>query len=656
MAAGTAILIVLAAAGLGLQLLRWLRVRLDSDADRVMLAVGLGLLVLAYAILAVGLAGWLTKPVLVVLGATALLVGGWRLPWLIATVGRYLARILASGRRWRARVALAILVIWLAATIPFALLWPTSNDYDGLAQHLVYPATYLRMQAVRPLWYDHHSHFPATLQMLYVPALAFGGPAGPKVMHFAYGLLTLVAAYVLTRRHLSKAAAKWVPVVIISTPLFGWMTTVTYVDLGVCAYVMLAVHMFLSWWRTQRGSDLALAGVMAGAAMAVKMQGIPYFGVLLLAALYICWRRRTRVSLWQQAAAFGLIGAAIASPWYIKSWIITGNPVYPFAYSIFGGKQWSEEQAATYTRHQKGFGVGELPSAEELAQMHPLARIFCGPRRPDRLLLAPIYLTFLPWEFEVAFGFKETAFAMQSPGPLYLGFVFLLLGWRRSPRTVLMLVLLIVPLWAWWLYSMQLARYLLPTLLLLAPLVAYSFQRCLGAHRLVRGTAVGLMVCGVAFPMWVTFCSGYASSAAHLLPNGRDELLLKQLDVYEPSLYISKHLPADAKLLTYGEPRVFYFNRDAMWGDPGHHQLIPYDRIETSQELVGAYRALGITHVLINEMYFPDLMTSQDKLKTLIRCAIDEGLLTPMGYFPRHPHFRLLRVAAPAEEPKAGGA
>ena len=36
------------------------------------------------------------------------------------------------------------------------------------------------------------------------------------------------------------------------------------------------------------------------------------------------------------------VAALIGSPWYIRNWILAGNPVYPFYYSTFGGKNWSE--------------------------------------------------------------------------------------------------------------------------------------------------------------------------------------------------------------------------------------------------------------------------------------------------------------------------
>ncbi len=654
MPAIAAFLIVLAATSLGVELLRRLRVSWLSDAERVMLGMGIGGLVLAYLILAVGLMGWLTRPVLALLWVLVAAVGAARLPWLARMAAGYLLRLAHSARRWRAGVALAILGIWFVASLPPVTVWPLGNDYDGLAEHLVYAATFLRMGAVRPLWYDHHSQFPLTLQMLYVPALAFGGPAAPKVVHFIYGLLVLAAAYVLTRRHVSRAAAKWAPLVLVGTPLFGWLSKATYVDLGLCAYVLLAVHMFLNWRRSGRYGDLVLAAVMAGAAMAVKMQGISYFGVLALGALYLCWRRRSTARLWRQAAAFVLVGAAVASPWYIKSWVLTGNPVYPFAYSIFDGKGWSAQQALAYSRSQREFGVGELPSEAELARMNRVARIFCGPRRPDRLLLAPVYLTIYPWEFVVASMPRVIAVAGQGIGPLYLGFVFVALGLWPKPRGVAILLWLVLPLWIWWLYSMQLTRYLLPTLVMLTPVVAYAYQRCLGAHRLLRTAAIALMVCAIGFRMWGTLYSGGTALAAHLRAGGRDELLLEQLDVYEPSLYISKYLPQDAKILTYGEPRIFYFNRNAMWGDPGHHQLIPYKEIETPRQLIDAYRRLGVTHVLINECFFPRLTTSREKLPTLLRHAVDEGLLEPMGHFVRHPYYKLFRIAAPRQEGSKG--
>jgi len=125
----------------------------------------------------------------------------------------------------------------------------------------------------------------------------------------------------------------------------------------------------------------------------------------------------------------------------------------------------------------------------------------------------------------------------------------------------------------------------------------------------------------------------------------REEYLLRNLDVYEPSLYIAQNTPADARVATYGEVRTFYFNRDAFWAEYGHSDLIAYDSMSAPSQLITRYRELGITHVLLNARYLPDLTSSLDKPMSLLREAVQTDLLQPVTTFPLHPEFMLFAVA-----------
>ncbi|MCK4300730.1 MAG: glycosyltransferase family 39 protein, partial [Planctomycetes bacterium] len=416
------------AALVGAALGRLVTLRAYSPLTRLLLFVTLGYLVLAYLLLGLGLLGLLQPvPVLVVL-VILLLVGltAFRTLWrdLCAVSSRLRHALLASSARW---LYWFVLLCALASLI-LALAPPAGLDWDGLAEHLAMAKEWVKAGRIIPLWYDHHSQFPPTLQMLYALALLFRGASAAKLFHFGFGLIALGAVFVLTRRHLSRPAAPWAAAVLAATPVFSWLMGAAYVDLPVVACVLLAVHFFLEWVSSGAVRDAALSGLLAGAAMAFKMQGIPYFGLLLIFAVYIAWRgRRQETPRWRAVAIFAAVGLLVASPWHIKSWVITGNPVYPFAYSTFGGNQWSAQQAEWYRHHQLQFGVGELPSRHELAPMPWYQRTFTGPRQPLHLLLAPFNLTFNPPPFTDPVS-PAAAIMFFSIGPLYLIFTPMLLA------------------------------------------------------------------------------------------------------------------------------------------------------------------------------------------------------------------------------------
>jgi len=643
------------AALVGAALGRLVTLRAYSPLTRLLLFVTLGYLVLAYLLLGLGLLGYLQPvPVLVVL-AIVLLVGliAFRTLWrdLCTVTSKIRHALLASPARW---LYWFVLLCTLASLIP-ALAPPAGLDWDGLAEHLAMAKEWTKAGRVIPLWYDHHSQFPATLQMLYALALLFRGASAAKLFHFGFGLIALGAVFALTRRHISRPAAPWAAVILAATPVFSWLMGVAYVDLPIVACALLSVHFFLEWVSSGAARDAALSGLLAGAAMAFKMQGIPYFGLLLIFAVYIAWRgRRQETPRWRGVAIFAAVGLLVASPWYVKSWVITGNPVYPFAYSTFGGKEWSAQQAEWYRHHQLQFGVGELPPQEVLDALPWYKRTFAGPRQPLRLLLAPLNLTFRPIPFTVPIS-PLAVVTCQSIGPLYLIFAPVLLLLTSGHRRLKTLLVAVALLWLWWLYSMQLTRYLLPTLALLAPATGYALHRCTQHKGVLRGTTLAVVAMWLAIIFLIKAMSLYTALPVVAGTVGREQYLASSLAPYPVISYINSYTRPEAKVISYGDVRLFYLERDYLWGDPVYHRMIIYDTMTGPAELLAAYDHLGITHIL----YRPDLLNrlsaDREPVGPLLQAALEEGYVERVvGRFPPGP-YQLLRVTERGRQVLPGG-
>ncbi len=628
----------------GATLGRLVTLRAYSPLTRLLLFVTLGYLVLAYLLLGLGLLGYLQPvPVLVMLGIVLLvgLTAFRKLYQDLCTVTSNIRRaLLTSPARW----LYWFLLLFIVASLPVALASPADLDWDGLAQHLAMAKKWVEAGRIIPLWYDHHSQFPATLQMLYALALLWRGAIAAKLFHFGFGLIALGAVFVLTRRHLSRSAAPWAAVILASTPVFSWLMGAAYVDLSVVACVLLSVHFFLEWISSGAVRDAALSGLLAGAAMAFKMQGIPYFGLLLIFALYIAWRhRRQETQRWRAVAIFAAVGLLVASPWYIKSWVITGNPVYPFAYNIFGGKQWSAQQADWYRHHQLQFGVGELPSQEVLDVLPWYKRTFVGPRQPLRLLLAPFHLTLNPPSFTDPV-LPVTAIMFFSIGPLYLIFTPMLLAFSKRASKSKWLLILFGLLWIWWLYSMQQSRYLLPTMALLAPAAAYALRRCTQHKGLLRGTTFAVVATWLVIIMLIKMISLSIALPVVAGTVSREQYLADSLAPYPVISYINSHTPPDAKVISYGEVRLFYLERDYLWGDPVYHRMMIYDTMTGSEDLLAAYNRLGITYVLYQPRLLNRLSADREPVGPLLQAALEEGYLSKVVVPAAQRGYHLLEV------------
>lgn len=606
-----------ACAGYGYAWLRLVSPRKRRDPLRPCYAVALGMGTLAYLILGAGLVGWLHPPVLGLLtGAGILLLIGeaWQhrraassLP--ADVTGRDPEGYLAPEAEARTDPAgsgpiagrdpehLLALALWAAngllalATLVSALHPPDGLDWDSLSYHLAAPKIYLREGRIGFIAYDSHTHFPFTMEMLYTLGLQFGGVGGAKLFHWAAGWLTALAVGLWSSRLTvgGLRAPRWTgplaAALFAGMPIVLWEMGTAYVDLGTALFQLLALAALVNAVTREEGitlRDAALAGILSGFALGTKMTALLQFGLLGLGLL--AWAGRTaaggkvsRRSAVQAVLMFGLAGLVVGSPWYIKSWLWTHNPVYPFFYSFFPDSySWTREAEIAYATEQASFGRG---------------------RGPDALLLALWNLGMHGRDFYINYR-SLVGDQIGTLGPVWAGLVPLLF-WARGldRRAWLCLLYFGGSLGFWFLLSHQ-SRYLVPIFAPLAVVVALGVAAL--TSRWLR-IAAGVFV-ALSLLLSVKMHAPLAQTSALVVTGvySEDEYLRASLPgLYEASLYVNQ-LPSDTRVALYQETRGFYIDRNYFWANPLQHNLIPYDRLKSGAELMEWLRRFGNTHVLIN--------------------------------------------------------
>ena len=363
------LLVLIAQFGLGYLLLArvpaWRR-SLPRVGERAALAPLVGLLPLGLGVLAMGLTGyaspvWLTLALIVVLIALGL--PGLREfnrdadPSLRPTRAR---------RRWREQPALLVTAILLGVlTLLYALAPPSESD--ELRYHLAAPATWLRLGGIHYLPWQAFSCFPFLAEMLFMAAMAAGGPAAAKVVHFAQlplgaGLVALWT-FELGRfaardtRRTAKLAALGYATIPMALVLSAW----GFIDLFVVNIYLGFGYVALRGLRAPRRAAPTLLGWMGAGALGLKYT----MGPLMLAggALWLVLRLVRRGGRpWRDAAACALVAAVLGSPFYVKNYRDTGNPVYPLAWGVSAAVSGRPENDALFAaRRAQGDAHGGDP-------------------------------------------------------------------------------------------------------------------------------------------------------------------------------------------------------------------------------------------------------------------------------------------------------
>lgn len=629
--------------GFGRRILALMRIRFTYPVEAAACSIGIGLAALAYGIFIVGILGWLNRSsVIMLLGlmillSTPLVHSAKRLPG--ANIYAHIPERLLKARTNQNAIeglttAACILILLLAFLC--SLSPPTITEWDSLSYHLAIPKLYLKAGRIYFVRFTSHASFPFTTEMLYTAGLALSGHTLAKLFHLTFflgcAMLLLcignsLALHLWRQEHNddeckslpSPTRAGWASSwALFTIPIAVAEASTAYIDVALSFYTLLFTHAVLQWFSTFSFGWLALAGIACGICMGIKYSGVLTILLLLCAALLSRFMRRDirhpSAILIHTIAAIA-IAIIVASPWYVKNIVLTGNPFFPFFYEVFGGRGWNERMAEQYRRHQLEFGTK---------------------RNPLQFLIAPWNLTMrsdVPKGLNLP-GREPIKYEVEPNPTSGIGLTFLAiiptLIFARPISPYAVLVLILCGIWfSAWFFSVQYLRYLLPCIIMLCGIVGYAYSHWFERSYITRAVAQAAMLIAVLYSLLIAFSWALPSIPAALGIVSEDEYLRQTLPSYSIARYINLRLPKDAKVITYGEPLCYYFERDYLWGDPGHNLLIDYEMVARSKEpmkaLFESYRKLGVTHVLLNGRYFS--LELKGVPNELLRGAIETNLL-----------------------------
>jgi hypothetical protein len=405
-------LILLAAYGMARPLVGWMEVAPNglelpdnSDRDntlalleRTVFSVATGLSLLATLILLIGLVGLLHQTRL--LWSIVIALAAWGVWQIVGDRRRRRGERSALGAP---RSALAWLAVLFAAILLLGSLLPPW-DFDVREYHLQVPKEWLQQGRITFLPHNVYGNMPLAAEMHALLGMAlwpgehgwFYGAVAGKVVIASFAAITAVGVACAGQRIAGKPGGALAAVVFLSHPWVMHVSTSGLNDGVLACYVFLALY---ATWLARRGEgSYVLAGLLAGAAAAVKYPGLA-FAVMPVAVWVMLPRGGLLVSREnesagaspsQKASPSRLVAAALVfggivlggGAWYAKNAVIAGNPVYPLAYGVFGGTTRTAEKAAQWEtahrvpRDEQGwrYSIGQLAnSVTRVAGRDPLA-------------------------------------------------------------------------------------------------------------------------------------------------------------------------------------------------------------------------------------------------------------------------------------------
>ncbi len=456
----------------------------------------------------------------------------------------------------------------LAASNPPGMVWQEEgNGYDVLEYHLQLPREYFQNQVIAYAPHNVYANFPANMEMLYLLAMIVHGDVRDigttaNMIHLAFAVLTVFVAWAIGR-DISTQAGIVGGLIVATCTWLEYLSGLAYVENGMLFFGLCALAATLRADR-DAGSSIrwsVMAGLTAGFAAGCKYTAIPMI-VMPIAVTWLFhnppWPRRI-----SNAATFVLFALLAASPWLIKNWVSTGNPVFPLANEWFSASPpgWSDEQTMQWKRaHSVGVDVG----------------------LGERLR---------------AFWQRVPADHEQRFGPVILSLGLLGLFARRRNRVDLALIVVFAIQSFVWLFATHLyARFAIPMILPLALLACRALPYGSPPRRCF--IVIAALLVGASWNF--TFAArrhereSAPGASASIFYDGK-------LPGFEYVGVVNHELPLDSLLLLIGDARPFYLNQTADYfvafnRNPFFESLQKGNPKETMEWL----RAKKYTHILIH--------------------------------------------------------
>ena len=525
-------------------------------------------------------------------------------------------RSTAGLETWLIGGLLLLLVGLVVATVLLGSVPPV--DRDALTHHLFVPRLWLEHGGIHEIPEIPFSYYPMNLDLLYTVPLALGNDIVPKYIHYLFALLTALLLHRHISRRLGRVYGLLGAVFFLSVPVILKLSITVYVDLGLVFFTTTALLLLLRWaeegfpWRW-----LVLAGLCCGLAAGTKYNGL--IGIVVLTLLVPMLYQRGAGEAKQSNGRALLCGLVFAlatltafSPWLVRNYLWTGNPIYPLHDRLF------QQLAGPDTGRQ----AGAPDSDSDLHQQTdaPRANVFVARKILYneswwQALLLPVRFFFEGRDDNPRyFDGKLNPFLLVLP---VLAFLFRPEEVQRRREQVFLLAFTLLAFFFTFFQESLRIRYVVVIVPPLVILAMDGLQGLLGAVASRAGagrarTAAVVIVAVCVSGLMLAYNGRYLGeqfAVVNPLPYlrgevSRDDYITAFRPEYPAIRFANATLPPDARVLClFLGNRGYYMNFKLVFEQPHENGLFArfLAAPEQSLAITAAMREKGITHVLMRD-------------------------------------------------------
>lgn len=408
---GYFLLFAISSYGLGSLILR--RVKIEVSQIGIRILIGLGLIGNVGLVLA--LFGKFEKANLLIILSIILIVGYRQ----IIELFKYWYQKIGIGLKLIKSDVFTSLVLGfallVAGTLYLAALAPP-HATDELHYHFPQARAVAETGKVSWSWDGHYfyGNIPKLGEMIFAEGLLISDYSLAHALNYLVMIGFLILVFGLIKKRYGYRAAVFSVALLLLFEDFTWNATVGFVDSMTTAMEVGSLLLVADWVSRRKDKLLTAAGLILGLSLSIKYSPLPtalYLTVIIL------------VTNWRKILPFVVPAFLVGGYWYIKNWILFGNPFYPM---YFGHRGVSEEsyqglmnaiwqwEPKTWATFMKKLGRWWTYSGSTTYLSIWLAPLVIFINRKDKfiLTLTGFYIMFIPYWF--LFATHQTRFLLTG--------------------------------------------------------------------------------------------------------------------------------------------------------------------------------------------------------------------------------------------------
>ncbi len=435
-------------------------------------------------------------------------------------------------------------------------------DYDALEYHVALADLYAKTGLVSTLPHHVFSHFPLNVEMLYAASLVLGKLEFIKYFNFLFVILTGVLVYQYSCEHWGRKTGLFASVLLFCSIHLADTAWTGKSDVGLLFFSTCAMILFFEGgWKKS-----LLSGVFAGLALGIKHTAVLYvWGGLGAVWMLNFFLDRRKNLAFKEGFIFIFASSLIVLPWWFRSFIQTGDPIFPFGFPLFKSSLWTLDLYQRLKAHYHALSM-DLRTPIWNAHLYMIEKGSC---------FRPMVYVGLPF---ILMGLKDK----RIRNLFFYSLVGYVLGFFKTTGD---------------------ARFLLPVFPALAMAVSASFVREQTSLFLkkITGCVLGL------FALWnigsmAVFLENSNIPRYFLGLTSLHEYLLEKLPHYSAIHFLNRVMKSGEHVLFIGEARTFYLREESLASTPFDLPAIIsfLEGAQDNNEILKRFQRKNIQYILIN--------------------------------------------------------